>query len=66
MAEVWKAKDKETIQSWIDALKEEASEDLSSWEIDFIDKCQIGLNHYGSLTEKMEGILERIYAEKTK
>ena len=65
MPPIWKAQPKEVIQQWIDALLTEASDNLTDWEEQFIESCQKGLNKYGSLTEKMQDTLEKIYAEKT-
>lgn len=66
MSKIWKPQPKEVIQSWIDTLLAEASDELSDWESDFIESCQRGINKYGNLTEKMENTLENIYATKTK
>ena len=66
MAQVWVPKDQELLQSWIDAIVEEASDDLTDWEASFIDSIQGQLLKKGSLSQGQEEILERIYAEKTK
>lgn len=66
MAEIWKPQPKEVIQQWITDILTEASDDLSDWEIGFVSSCQMGLDRYGQLTEKMQDTLERIYAGKTK
>jgi len=65
MAKMWHPQPKEVIQSWIDSLLTEASDELSNWEEEFIESCQKGLNKYGHLTEAMESTLEKIYANKT-
>jgi hypothetical protein len=66
MAKMWHPQTKEVIQSWIDSLHLEASDELTKWEEDFVDGCQKGLNKYGHLTQAMEETLEKIYADKTK
>ena len=66
MAAIWKPKDKVLLLSWIDAIKDECSDNLSTWETDFVDSVEEQLNRYGKLSEKQEEILERIYAENTK
>jgi hypothetical protein len=65
MAELWKPKSKEVLQDWIDALVD-SSDELTSWEMNFVDSIQTSLHKYGSLTQPQETTLERIYAEKTK
>lgn len=66
MAEVWKPQPTEVYQSWLQAIRDEASDKLTSWEIDFIDSIEGRLAFGGSLSEKQATVLERIYAEKTK
>lgn len=65
MPPIWQPKDQALLQSWIDAIVEEASDKLSSWETEFIDSIQAQLLKRGQLSQKQEEILERIYAEKT-
>lgn len=65
MAPIWKPKSKEVLQSWIDAIKDEASDSLTDWETDFIDSIENQLEARSHLSEKQEEILERIYAQKT-
>lgn len=65
MTKIWKSQPKEVLQSWIDAILTEASDELSLWETNFI----ISVNEqvkYKELTQRQEEILEKIYAEKTK
>lgn len=38
---------------------------MTDWENDFIDSVDKALDLFGSLTEKQEEILEKIYSEKT-
>jgi hypothetical protein len=66
MSEIKQPIDRITLQEWIDAIVSEASDELTNWEISFIDNIQEQLNRYGRLSEKQEEILERIYAEKTR
>jgi thiaminase len=66
MADIWKPQSIEVYQSWIDAISEESSEKLTSWETDFIDSIQARLISGRTLTERQAEVLERIYAEKTK
>jgi hypothetical protein len=65
MAKVWVPQPREVIQSWIDAIVEEAQDELNSWESNFIESISIHFNRGGILTQRQEEILEKIYAEKT-
>lgn len=62
---MWKSQPKEVIESWISALRDEASDKLTSWEMDFIDSVEGQLFRKGTLSQKQQEILERIYTEKT-
>lgn len=55
----------EILRQWIDAIKTEASDKLSSWETDFVESVESAVNLVGRLSQKQEEILERIYSEKT-
>lgn len=66
MAMMWYPKSQDLLQGWIDSILAEASDDLTEWESNFIDSLQGQLTRKGSLSERQEEILERIYAEKTK
>lgn len=65
MAEIWRPKAQDVLQGWIDAIVEEASDNLSSWETGFIDSIQTQLLKSGSLSKAQEDTLEHIYTEKT-
>jgi hypothetical protein len=43
-------------------IREELSDELSSWEINFIDSIEGQLTSKGYLSERQEEILERIYS----
>lgn len=66
MAKMWQPQSSEVLQSWIDALVNEASDELTDWENSFLDSIRGHLNLRGTLTQRQEEILERIYTEKTK
>lgn len=55
----------DTLQDWIDKIKEEGR-DLTKWETDYVESVEDQLDRLGRLSEKQIEILERIYAEKTK
>ena len=64
MAEVWKSKPTRVLQDWIDQCIE--STQLTHWERDFVESVGEQLERRGTLSERQQEILERIYAEKTK
>lgn len=66
MANIWKPQPKEVYQSWVNVIRDESSDKLTSWETDFMDSIEGRLAFGNNLTEKQAEILERIYTEKTK
>lgn len=65
MAKVWQPQPYEVLRGWIDAILEEASDDLNDWETKFIEDMNIRVNNKWPLTETQEKKLESIYADKT-
>lgn len=65
MAQVWKPQPYEVLRDWIDAILEEASDDLNDWEEKFISDMQIRVTNKWPLTQTQEEKLESIYADKT-
>lgn len=65
MAEIWKPKDPDLIISWWEAIVDEAQDELTPWELEFITSIEIRVRNKWQLSEKQEKTLERIYAEKT-
>ena len=65
MAEMWKPKNAEILKSWVKALMESPSEELTDWEKKFVSDMHIRLSLGSILTEFQENKLEEIYAEKT-
>jgi hypothetical protein len=55
---------KEVIASWIARVNDEGFE-LTAWELGFMANISAQFEQSGSLSEKQEEILERIYANKT-
>lgn len=66
MAEIWKPKDPELLKSWCQAIIDEASDDLNTWELQFISDIDTKLNNGWKLNQAQEEKLENIYSEKTK
>lgn len=65
MSEMWKPKDPELLKSWVKAIMEEASDELTDWESRFVSDMEIRLTRGYVLTQSQEDKLEQIYAEKT-
>jgi len=55
---------KAVVQGWLDAL-ESPKHELTKWEDDFVVFVEEQFNARGSISDKQEEILERIYADKT-
>lgn len=54
---------KEVLKHWITAVNDEGRK-LTDWEIQFMESITEQFDSSGSLSEKQEEILERIYTEK--
>jgi hypothetical protein len=66
MAIIWKPEDLETYLFWVKTIEEEASDELTDWENNFIASISSQLDSKINLTERQAITLERIYANKTK
>ena len=62
---IWQPQPFEVLQQWLDAIIDEASDNLTPWETRFVEDIGIRITNRWPLTEKQEGILEKIYSEKT-
>jgi hypothetical protein len=62
----WQPKPIEVYIEWCRMLYEEASDDLNSWEIGFVESVYGRLVNGNNLTELQAEKLEKIYSEKTK
>jgi hypothetical protein len=65
MAEMWKPKDPTLLRSWLDAILDEASDELNDWETKFISDMEKRLDLNLRLSQAQEEKLEQIYAGKT-
>lgn len=65
MSKVWRPQTQEVLQSWIEALQTEASDELNEWETNFVNDMWEKLNAGHTLTRPQEEKLEKIYAENT-
>jgi hypothetical protein len=57
-------KPKEVIREWIELVNDEGR-GLTKWEEDFMDSLTEQFEERGSISDRQEEILERIYAERT-
>lgn len=57
-------KSPEVIKDWLEQIYEN-SHKLSTWEIDFFNSVSDQFAVSGTVSDKQEEILERIYADKT-
>lgn len=56
-------KQKAVIKDWIEKLQT-ASRGLTKWEEDFVESISEQFEERGSISERQEEILEKIYSEK--
>jgi hypothetical protein len=66
MAEMWKPLEIDTYKHWVAAILQEASNELTDWESDFVQNMENWLDAGKQLTQRQAQVLERIYAENTK
>lgn len=57
-------KDPVVIADWINQIDDNA-EKLNVWETEFFESVQSQFERTGSISDKQEEVLERIYANKT-
>lgn len=62
MPEVWKPMHNTVYLEWITTIKDELSDELNSWETNFIDSVEAWLTKGSNISRKQEEILEKIYA----
>ena len=65
MAEMWKPHAPEVYQSWIKAIVDPSSDELTQWEQDFLVSIFGKLNAGFNLTQTQSEKLEQIYVGKT-
>lgn len=66
MAQIWRPQPFEVLKHWVDTILDEASDDLTEWETNFISDIQIKILNKWPLTESQQDRLECIYADKTR
>ena len=52
------------IKQWLEAIHDDSA-GLTKWEEDFVDSLAAQVEARGTLSERQEEILERIFVEKT-
>lgn len=66
MSKVWQPQSIEVYKHWVNTIIDEASDDLTEWESDFVDSISHRLELGNNLTEPQAVKLESIYSNKTK
>jgi len=62
----WKPQSNETHKQWMNAIINEATDELNDWETKFIESLSAKVYNKESLSEGQEKKLEQIYARYTK
>jgi uncharacterized membrane-anchored protein len=57
-------KSHQVVAQWILAIQE-TGQHLTKWELDFIEDVAEQFDERGTVSDRQEEIIERIYAEKT-
>lgn len=66
MSRIWQPQSIDIYKAWVDAIINEASDELNDWETNFVNDMQERLDSGRNLTEGQANKLEQIYANKTK
>ena len=66
MKKDWNPLDIKVYKSWVEAILDEASDELNDWESEFVESIAKRLESHKNLTEGQAIKLESIYAIKTK
>lgn len=65
MPKPWSSQPREVLEEWLKACLWVKYSKLTDWERDFCTSLEDQLERRGTLTQKQQEILERIYAERT-
>jgi hypothetical protein len=63
---MWHPYDKSTYESWINAILDEASDELTDWESSFVKSLKNQLKYNSNFSRAQSEKLERIYTRYTK
>ncbi len=55
---------RQVIEQWIESIREDGH-GVTKWESDFVDSIAEQVEERGSISEKQQDILERIYCDRT-
>lgn len=66
MPKIWKPTNPETLKYYLITILDEASDELTEWESNFVNDISIRLFSGGGLSQKQEEVLEKIYVRVTK
>jgi hypothetical protein len=65
MAEIWRGQTPDVLKSWVEAIRTEASDELTDWETRFVNDMWDRLDRGSILTQYQQEKLEEIYVEYT-
>jgi hypothetical protein len=63
---MWHPYDAQTYELWLDAIVDEASDQLNDWESKFINDMQNQLRFNSNFTRNQSDMIEKIYTKYTK
>lgn len=63
---MWRPYDESTYRMWLDAIVDEASDELTDWEAKFINDMRIQIDFNSNFSRAQSDQIERIYAKYTK
>jgi hypothetical protein len=63
---MWHPYDAQTYELWLDAIIDEASDQLNDWESKFINDMQNQLRFNSNFTRNQSDMIEKIYTKYTK
>ena len=66
MSEMWHPYDQSVYESWLDAILDEASDELNDWESKFINDMRTQLAYNSNFTRNQSDMIEKIYTKYTK
>lgn len=63
---MWRPYDESTYRMWLDAIVDEASDELTDWESKFINDMRVQIDFNANFSRAQSDQIERIYAKYTK
>lgn len=62
----WRPYDESTYRMWLDAIVDEASDELTDWESKFINDIRVQIDFNSNFSRAQSDQIERIYTKYTK